>query len=116
MRSTSRGGAVGAPQTPGRSRYDDSEMFTTMTANDQDMVNRLRIQLMNERKMTEKYKKDLDLLTNREELENMRYQINELRKQLKEKDHELSLLKRPAPARARLQTGLRCRRKRTDLH
>lgn len=115
MRSTSRGGAVGAPQTPGRSRYDDSEMFTTMTANDQDMVNRLRIQLMNERKMTEKYKKDLDLLTNREELENMRYQINELRKQLKEKDHEL-YLKDQRQQGARLQTGLRCRRKRTDLH
>lgn len=101
MRSTSRGGAVGAPQTPGRSRYDDSEMFTTMTANDQDMVNRLRIQLMNERKMTEKYKKDLDLLTNREELENMRYQINELRKQLKEKDHELSLLKKTSASKER---------------
>ncbi|EET02414.1 Chromosome Segregation Family protein [Giardia duodenalis] len=101
MRSTSRGGAVGAPQTPGRSRYDESEMFTTMTANDQDMVNRLRIQLMNERKMTEKYKKDLDLLTNREELENMRYQINDLRKQLKEKDHELSLLKKASVSKER---------------
>lgn len=101
MRSTSRGGITGAPQTPGRSRFDDSEMFTTMAANDQDMVNRLRIQLMNERKMTEKYKKDLDLLTNREELENMRYQINELRKQLKEKDHELSLLKKTSASKER---------------
>lgn len=106
QRSVSRGGVSG-PRTP-RSRTqvstlqgDESEVYTSVTANDQDMINRLRIQLMNERKISDKYKRDLDLLTNREEIEGMRFQINDLKRQLKEKDHELSLVKKTSANKER---------------
>lgn len=106
QRSASRG-AMSGPRTP-RSRTqvstlqgDESEVYTSVTANDQDMINRLRIQLMNERKISDKYKRDLDLLTNREEIEAMRFQINDLKRQLKEKDHELSLVKKTSANKER---------------